>query len=251
MNRGQFRMRTALDITEELETIEEQYITIVDDNTLVNEERIRDFIELVQRRGIRKTYSIYARTDTIAKKPDLMKDLASIGVKRVLVGMDGFRDDDLEDRNKKNSVANNDNAADVLKRLGIQAIGYFLVRPDYTEKDFEALASYVKRMNIFQPIFTMLTPLPGTELYEKVKDQLTTHDPCMYDFLHIVLPTKLPLRRFYQCYTRLWRTSHKRSLLSIRPAAIRSYMVLRRLYKDHIRASKTHEFHKVHQLQKV
>lgn len=251
LNRGQFRMRTAEDIADELEKIQEKYVTIVDDNTLVNEERIWKLIDLVRERGIRKIYSIYARTDTIAKKPDLMKALASIGVKRVLAGVDGFRDEDLKDRNKKNSVANNDKAAAVLKSLDIQTIGYFLIRPDYTEKDFEALASYVKKMDIFQPIFTMLTPLPGTELYERVRDRLTTHDPRMYDFLHMVLPTEIPLSRFYRCYTRLWRTSHKRSLLSIRPAAIRSYMVFRRLYKDHLRPLAENTFQEIGQLQEA
>ena len=34
---------------------------------------------------------------------------------------------------------------------------------------------------------------------------MTTHDWEMYDIVHAVLPTKLPLEEFYGEYSRLWR----------------------------------------------
>ena len=34
---------------------------------------------------------------------------------------------------------------------------------------------------------------------------MTTHDWEMYDIVHAVLPTKLPLDEFYEEYSRLWR----------------------------------------------
>ena len=34
---------------------------------------------------------------------------------------------------------------------------------------------------------------------------MTTHDWEMYDIIHTVLPTKLPLEEFYEEYSRLWR----------------------------------------------
>lgn len=235
-NEGRFRMRSPEDVVEEAATIKEPFITIVDDNFLADVGRVRRIIELLHARRIRKTFSIYARSDTISAHPELARELAGGGVKRVLLGLDGFRKQDLADRNKRNSVGNNERAVRILGQHDIQVLGYFLVRPDYTEKDFADLAAYVRQLNIFQPIFTMLTPLPGTQLYERVKSQLTTHDPRFYDFLHITLPTRLPLNTFYDCYTKLWRTSHKRSLLKLTPAAVRAYLVLRRLYRDHAAA---------------
>ena len=38
----------------------------------------------------------------------------------------------------------------------------------------------------------------------EVKDQLLTHDTDFYDFVHTVLPTKLPLKAFYREYARLY-----------------------------------------------
>jgi len=39
--------------------------------------------------------------------------------------------------------------------------------------------------------FAVLTPLPGTDLYEDVKGNLITTDYDLFDFIHTQLPTKL------------------------------------------------------------
>ena len=53
--------------------------------------------------------------------------------------------------------------------------------------------------------FSVLTPLPGTDLWDTAKDSVTTHDWEMYDIVHAVLPTTLPLDEFYEEYSALWR----------------------------------------------
>jgi hypothetical protein len=53
----------------------------------------------------------------------------------------------------------------------------------------------------------VLTPLPGTDLYDDVEDQLLTRDPEFFDFIHTVLPTALPLEDFYEQYFRLYTKS--------------------------------------------
>ncbi len=51
----------------------------------------------------------------------------------------------------------------------------------------------------------MLTPLPGTDLWDDVKRDLQTEDWELYDIAHTVLPTKLPLDEFYREYAGLWQ----------------------------------------------
>ena len=65
--------------------------------------------------------------------------------------------------------------------------------------------------------FAVLTPLPGTEFFDEVQDQLITRDHEMFDFIHTVLPTTLPLVDFYREYARLYRTA-------IRPGRQLSYL---------------------------
>jgi hypothetical protein len=38
---------------------------------------------------------------------------------------------------------------------------------------------------------------------------VTTHDWEMYDIVHAVLPTRLPIEEFYEEYARLWRPSRE------------------------------------------
>jgi hypothetical protein len=50
----------------------------------------------------------------------------------------------------------------------------------------------------------VLTPLPGTELWESTKSQITTTDYNLFDVMHLVLPSKLPPERFFQRLARLY-----------------------------------------------
>jgi hypothetical protein len=68
-------------------------------------------------------------------------------------------------------------------------------------------------MDIDQPAFTILTPLPGTELYEERRHELVTHDYLLYDVTHTVLPTRLPLERFYERFARLYSMTAKHQRL--------------------------------------
>jgi hypothetical protein len=43
-----------------------------------------------------------------------------------------------------------------------------------------------------------MTPLPGTELQAERKSEILSHKPELYDMLHILLPTKLPMAEFYR-----------------------------------------------------
>ncbi|NMA69299.1 MAG: B12-binding domain-containing radical SAM protein, partial [Desulfitobacterium sp.] len=57
-----------------------------------------------------------------------------------------------------------------------------------------------RKLNVSYSALTILTPLPGTTLYEQTKDRLLTNDPEFFDFMHTVLPTTLPLKEFYNEY---------------------------------------------------
>ena len=61
-----------------------------------------------------------------------------------------------------------------------------------------------------QPVFCILTPLPGTDLYEETSHLLTTDDYERFDLSHAVLPTRLPLDRFYASYLNLYRRAYLR-----------------------------------------
>jgi hypothetical protein len=77
--------------------------------------------------------------------------------------------------------------------------------PAWGEEEFDRLEEFVKLLDLPCPTFTVLTPLPGTELWQSSKDRLITDDYNLFDVIHLVLPSKLPPERFFQRFAGLYR----------------------------------------------
>jgi radical SAM superfamily enzyme YgiQ (UPF0313 family) len=89
------------------------------------------------------------------------------------------------------------------------------VRPEFTVDDFTEFKDYCRSLGIGFASFAVLTPLPGTDLYDEVQDRLLTREPEFFDFIHTVLPTALPLEEFYeQLYTLYTRSIPVRKVLA-------------------------------------
>ena len=63
----------------------------------------------------------------------------------------------------------NEEAIKILHRLGISIYASFIVNPDFEEKDFDDLSKYAKHFGLETPFFCVLTPFPGSELFEESK----------------------------------------------------------------------------------
>jgi radical SAM superfamily enzyme YgiQ (UPF0313 family) len=146
-----------------------------------------------------------ARTDTISKNADLLKAWREIGLETVLIGFEAASQAKLDAVSKGATVEQNERAMDVLNGLGVHMWGAFIVDPDFTREDFHQLKRYREEKGIIYPQFTILTPLPGTDLYQQRYNDLITHDYRLFDALHAVLPTRLPREEFYKEFAALYR----------------------------------------------
>jgi len=207
---GKYFTRSPESVVEELASLGEDIdsVQFADDNTLHNVERAMRLARLIKERKIRKKLSMYARADTIVKHPDLIEALKEAGLVYLTVGVESFREEELSELNKRTSVEMNNEAIRILRRLGIGNAANFIVNPDYEEADFQALFRYVCESELLQPIFTVLTPLPGTDLYQNTYDRLAIKDYAYFDFVHSVLPTRLSRKDFYEQFMRLYFKSY-------------------------------------------
>lgn len=185
-------------IVEELKEIEESFIFFADDESFIDMKRMDKLADLVQAEGIKKEYFMYSRSDTIVKQPKLFEKWRKVGLVRVLVGFESHREKDLKRYNKRTTTEMNEKAIKILHRLGISIYASFIVHPDFEEKDFDELSNYSKQLKLVTPFFSVLTPFPGSELFEKSKGLETIKQYHLFDLCHSVLPTKLPLKRFYR-----------------------------------------------------
>lgn len=162
---------------------------------------------LIKKEKLEKNYFLYARSDTIAKSPDLIKIWKDIGLKRIFVGLESYKDEDLRQLNKGNTLEQNKKAIEILKKNNIQYYATFIINPGYDIDDFKQLRKFIRENEISYPSFAVLTPLPGTLLYEQVKSNLILRDYEYFDFIHTLLLTKLPLKKFYKELVNLYTKS--------------------------------------------
>lgn len=191
----------------ELENISTDHVTFVDDNFLMNNRRENEIADMIRSAGIRKRFSMECRTDSIVRHPELVKKWVDIGLYAVLLGLEGASDKTLESVNKNNTTDINNEALKILRDNGVIIWGAFIVDPEWEVDDFKRLRDYVTEQQITHTQFTVLTPLPGTELYRNKKSELLTNDYRCFDTMHAVSPTRLDREEFYRQFANLYRQS--------------------------------------------
>jgi radical SAM superfamily enzyme YgiQ (UPF0313 family) len=204
-HRGTVNQMPSGRVLSELATIETEHVTFVDDNFLLNCTRENEIADRIRSEGIHKRYAMECRTDSIVGHPELIEKWVGVGLHGVLLGLEGGSDKVLQSVNKSCNVDTNNEAIRILQDHGVIIWGAFLVDPDWAEDDFKRLGDYVREKRITHTQFTILTPLPGTELYRRRCHELLTDDYSCFDTLHAVLPTRLPRETFYRHFADLYR----------------------------------------------
>jgi len=197
---GKYLKRKPENIVRELSGIKEKNVFFADDESLFDAERMKELAGLIREAGIKKSYFLYGRSDTIVKNPELIKLWKDIGLERVFVGLESFRNGDLKNINKGSTIEDNNQAVRILRSNGIEVYASFILRPDFSKDDFQELKRYCRGLELNFASIGVLTPLPGTDFYEEVKDSLITTNYDLFDLIHTVLPTKLPLKEFFYNY---------------------------------------------------
>ena len=112
-----------------------------------------------------------------------------------------FRIGRIEEYNKKYKADIIPRSIELLHELNMLIVGDFIVPPDYTEKEFADLEQFIVAKGIQVPVLSVLTPIPGTPLYERMKERIVIRDLDYYTFTNAVVPTALPekdiLRDFF------------------------------------------------------
>lgn len=208
MHEGHYHERTIKDIVEDLKRIEEKQVFFGDDNTLCRPKRARKLCRAISENGIDKLYTGYARADTIAQNPDLIREWKQVGLSGLVVGYEGICDRQLDEFNKKSELKTNEEAFRILDENGIMNLAHFVVTQDFQKEDFEALYRYVEKWDLTLPFFTVLTPLPGTELWKRKKHQIRDDTYNRFDLAHNVLPAQMGEEKFARHYAQLYRRAY-------------------------------------------
>jgi methyltransferase len=190
-------------IVEEVYEITTDNLYVTDDEAFIQAPRMNDLADEICRLRLQKKFHMYLRADTAVRNASLMEKWANAGLHSVLVGAESFSDRDLAEYNKKATADDNYRAFSIFHNLGVKVRANFIVRPDFDVSDFERLAEMVVKLKVDLPSFAVLTPLPGTDLFEMNQTNLISKNLELFDCYHALLPTKLPLQEFYYQFSQL------------------------------------------------
>ena len=183
-------------------------IRLVDANTFGNVGHARSLCRAIAAAGLGKQFLGDVRSDTVVRHPDLMREWHAAGLRTVVIGFEEISDAGLAQMNKENREAVNREAIAILREIGITIVGDFIVDPAYGHDDFDRLYAYLQANPIDLPIFTVMTPLPGTALHRAWRERIVTHDLDYYTLANAVVPTRLGDAEFYRRYAELFQLTH-------------------------------------------
>ncbi|MBI4513976.1 MAG: cobalamin B12-binding domain-containing protein [Gemmatimonadetes bacterium] len=236
------RRRSPERIVEDLERVRalgEDHVFFTDDIAFLQRDAYEVLGEQIRAAGLKLHYSCETRADLVVKYRDLFQMWKEIGMNTIFLGIEKVDDAGLDSVRKrtKGGAMTNVEAIEILRSCGITPMTSLITDPAWGEGDFDRLEEFVQLLKLPNPTFTVLTPLPGTELWETVKSQITTDDYNYFDVMHLLLPSKLPPERFYERFARLYTLADVRAQLGwhaawtlVKMAVRRQGFVVRRVY---------------------
>ncbi|MFC4467640.1 hopanoid C-3 methylase HpnR [Streptomyces xiangluensis] len=196
---------------DELASIKEPNVFIVDDVAFIRPEHGDAIAAQVERRGIRKRYYLETRSDVLLRHTEVFERWARLGLSYMFLGMEALDEEGLELYRKRVSPDENFHALETARKLGISVAINLIVDPAWDEERFRVVREFALSVPEIVHL-TVMTPYPGTEIWHTESRRLTTRDYRLFDIQHAVVPTALPLDVFYRELVRTQAVLHQKHL---------------------------------------
>ena len=171
------RSRRAENVLEEIELLYNNYgvreIHIVDDNFTFNKDLVKEVCEGITRRGIKVSLAFPngIRLGTLNK--EILQLLELAGCYSVSLGIESGSARVLEEIKKKQTVEEIREKVALIKEVTkIRITGFFIIGfPQEEEEDILKTISLAKELPLSRAQFAMYLPIPGSEMYERLKEE--------------------------------------------------------------------------------
>jgi hopanoid C-3 methylase len=182
---------------EDLARIREPNVFLVDDVAFIQAEHGFAIGREIERRGLRKQYYLETRCDVLLKNQEVFAYWRRLGLYYMFLGVEALDEEGLRLHRKRVTWSENERALEVARRLGFTVAINIIADPDWDERRFAVVREWALSVPEIVHL-TVATPYPGTETWLTEPRALTTYDYRLFDVQHAVLPTRLPLDRFYE-----------------------------------------------------
>jgi len=190
-----YRFKSIDRVIEEIREVasKRSHIFFVDDNFAADRERTKALLRRMIAEKIHIEWSAQIRAD-VARDTELVNLMAQAGCFMVYVGFESINPQTLSLYNKKQTVDDIVECIKTFKNASINIHGMFVLGGDADDiKTIRSTQKFAKRLDIDSVQFLMLTPIPGTPLFEELMQQgrVIHTDWTKYDGHHAVFEPRL------------------------------------------------------------
>jgi anaerobic magnesium-protoporphyrin IX monomethyl ester cyclase len=185
---NRFRSRTAANVADEVETVRGlgyERVWFADDCFTLNRKRLLSICnEFIQRR-LHIGWECLSRVDTVDLK--IAEKMKEAGCVRVFFGLESGNDSILKIMNKQATVRQAEHAVDVFRKAGVQTGAFFILGyPGENDESVLDTVDFASSLPLDYLSFTFPYPIPGTPLFERVKNRMICEDWKEPDGFHLI-----------------------------------------------------------------
>ena len=196
-------------------------IFFVDDNIFANRKHakklLRSIIPLKLRWWSKSDISFY-------KDEELLELVLESGCMRLIIGFESISGDNLNRLDRSNwKLKQLDKYAEAIEKIqsyGIGIIGAFILGMDNDDKtSFEKTRDFIVDNYLYGAQLTLMTPLPGTRLYERLKSEgrILTPDWNYYSLFDVIYqPKHMSAKELEEGHHWLYQQIHNREMIKRR-----------------------------------
>jgi anaerobic magnesium-protoporphyrin IX monomethyl ester cyclase len=185
---NRFRSRTPKNIAEEVQQVHDlcyDRVWFADDCFTLGRKRFLDICHELIRRRVNIGWECLSRVDTIDE--EVAEKMRKAGCVRVFFGIESGNDTVLKLMNKQITVRQAEQAVNTCKKAGIQVGAFFILGyPGETDKTVLDTVDFASSLPLDYLSFTFPYPIPGTPLYERVKDSMIMEEWTEPDNIHLI-----------------------------------------------------------------
>jgi anaerobic magnesium-protoporphyrin IX monomethyl ester cyclase len=220
---GKWRFKSAKRIVDEMEFCLQNYgsrfFWLTDDNFGFGG-RANELCDEILRRGLGDDimWFIQARCDDVVRHKAVLPKMRKAGNYWILLGVESHSKSNLETFNKQINPEDAEKAVKLLKENDIFAQATFIIgeRKDSAES-MAGLREFANELDPDLAIFMVLTPFPGTEIFETARRNgwIEDFNWANYDMIHAIMPTETLSREevqeeLYECYRAFYGSLSRR-----------------------------------------
>ena len=186
------RKRPIENVIDEIKTIKQKNIFFFDASLTTNPKYTKDLFK--QMIGLNKKFYCYGNVNVLARDEEFLKLASEAGCISWCIGFESISQKTMNNIGKTtNKIQDYKKAIEKIKDYDMNITGSFIFGFDEQETStFEETMSMLNQLDIDVACFNILTPFPGTKLFERIKkeNRITSFDWTLYTCAKTVFDPK-------------------------------------------------------------